>query len=179
MRPEEAGIIERYLECYRPRRCLEYGIGYSTVVFSRHPFIEDYVGIDHNQDWIDIVRAEGVPEKVRLFCCPYDAGHGPKVLEASISGYVREHAAGAFDFVFVDGIHRNQCLEHAPRLLTPRGFVILHDSARKEHHAHIEKCFRHHRFLIEGEIIFESHWHRGLCLLWNADTNMVLEEQPA
>jgi predicted O-methyltransferase YrrM len=179
MTPDEAALIERYLEFHRPRRCLEYGIGYSTVVFSRYDFIEEYIGIDHNAEWIEIVRAEGVPEKVKLFHCPYDEAHGPKVARQCVSDYVGGHAEGAFDFIFIDGIHRNQCLEHAPRLLTPRGFVLLHDSARKEHHASIERCFRHHRFLTDGEIIFETHWHRGLCLLWDADTHPVLEEQPA
>ena len=41
---------------------------------------------------------------------------------------------GTFDLVLVDGRARTACLAKAPRYLSGRGSLILHDAARRQYH---------------------------------------------
>lgn len=168
---EEAELIIRYLSAIMPKRCLEWGIGGSTVAFSQFPFVEQWIGIEWHQEWIDKVRPQ-VSERVRLFQAEPPSNACPYGSQASIDAFVHHPAIDdRFDFVFIDGDYRWQCLEKASEILSPQGFCMVHDSARKDMHASF-RHFDHHRILTQGEKNAQGDWHQGLTVLWNGDRQL-------
>ncbi len=166
MTPQEAAIIKRHIDRHRPRRCLEWGIGHSTLVFSQCGRAAEWIGIDHDSEWVDKVAAVA-PEHVQLFHAADQDASLP--LERQFAGYVdHEAVTGKFDFIFIDGQHRWQCLAKAAEHLAPGGFCFVHDSARSDMHKHFA-AFRHHAVLTPGEIGADGEPHRGLTMLWNDD----------
>lgn len=173
MTAEERELIVKYLEHYRTRRCLEWGIGGSTVLFSALDCVEQWIGIEHSPEWLQKVKAVA-PGKVSLHYAPISTSSDPYASKNVIDGYVSHSGiTGLFDFVFIDGDYRWQCLEKASTLLASRGFCMVHDSARKDMHPHF-RHFRQHRILTPGELNRHGDWHQGLTVLWNSPDFNVL-----
>lgn len=173
MTTEEADLICGYLTKYMPKSCLEWGIGGSTVAFSHFPFIEQWIGIEWHEEWINKVLPL-VSERVQLYqaeppsmSCPYGSPENIKALVHNPA------IVGAFDFVFIDADYRWQCLEKASAIVSPTGFCMVHDSARKDMHPSFRN-FDHHRILTLGEKNAQGDWHQGLTVLWNGDRQIGL-----
>ncbi|MBS0208880.1 MAG: hypothetical protein JSS27_08000 [Planctomycetes bacterium] len=106
MTEEEAQIIDSFLLKYQPRRCLEWGIGGSTVVFSRHSFIEQWIGIEWHHEWIRKVQPFVSP-RVQLHEAKPPSTECPYGCQVSIDTFVNHPAiTGSFDFIFIDGDYR-------------------------------------------------------------------------
>jgi len=166
MTPLERRLILQLLHDRRPKRCLEWGIGGSTVEFSQADGIEEWIGIEHNRDWIDRV-CPCVSSHVRLHHAPVATAELLYASPSLIQGYVHHPAtAGVFDLVFIDGDYRWQCLKRASEILSAEGICLVHDSARKDMHAHFHH-FQRHLILTPGELNANNSWHQGLTILWN------------
>lgn len=163
MTKEEKDLIISYITKYKPKKILEYGIGWSTVHFSKFDFIEQYCGIEPHQGWIDTINECINKNVVKFRQCPITADYNNPV---EVARYVVHDDIGPFDFIFIDGDYRYQCLEYAAKSLTPNGFCMVHDSSRTGMHPFF-KHFKQHKILTNGEFNSHNDWHQGLTILWN------------
>jgi len=173
MTEKEFDILKKYIEKYKPARCLEWGIGGSTIHLSKYDFIEEWVGIEPQQYWVNKVK-ENTTDKVKLYHCPRieDSPHASK---DNIRQYVTNDAIrGKYDFIFIDGDYRWQCLKYAPTILSKNGICFAHDTARKDMHRHFEH-FENHKILTLGEFNSNNDWHQGLTILWDSESIELLE----
>ena len=159
MLSKETIIIEEILKKKKPKMCLEWGSGGSTLHFSR--YLENgvsFISIEHNKQWFDRIRQRVIENnKIKLYHAP------PKK-----SPWIDDHHLGSlsdfrdyvefpkkfnqkFDFILVDGRARKACMILAINLLKTDGVVILHDANREYYwesfrffnHTLLFKDFRH------------------------------------
>lgn len=112
-------IMLDLLERLKPRKCFEWGSGWSTVFFPRlFPYTE----------WISV---EHLPVFVR-FLTPYLPPNAIVFRKQLWGDYVSEVLNWVenqpFDFVFVDGERREECIKMASRVLRKGGIVVRHDA---------------------------------------------------
>ena len=65
---EEIEIIEDLLTYLQPQNCLEWGAGYSTIVFPQ--FLDKHakwVAIEHVKQWFDEIKALNKNRNVKVF----------------------------------------------------------------------------------------------------------------
>ncbi len=146
MRYWEIEIVEDVLRALQPRRCLEWGAGFSTLRFtSLLPPDAHWLSIEHDRAWHGRVQdmaatAEGARARIELYWVPpnrepWSDANGDGSAE-DLADYVAFPAQrGPFDFILVDGRARIDCLLAARDLVSPDGFVILHDANRAYYHA--------------------------------------------
>jgi predicted O-methyltransferase YrrM len=145
MRYWEIEIVEDVLRALVPRRCLEWGSGYSTLRFtSLLPPDAHWLSIEHDRAWYERVQvmaaeATGARATIELHCAPptrepWTLQDGDGTAE-HFAGYVALPAQrGPFDFILVDGRARVDCLIAARDLVRPDGIVMLHDANRPQYH---------------------------------------------
>ena len=135
----ELFIFEKLLEERKPKLCLEWGSGGSTLYFpSKFKFIEKWVSIEHNKTWYNKIIDKITPNvELRLYENKDD------YINAVFKDYKK------FDFIFIDGIYRKECMIQARKHLKKDGFVLLHDTGRKEYKSWFN-IFPKHRILTEG-----------------------------
>lgn len=129
---------EAFLKTIKPgMRVLEWGSGGSTLwLADRLPERATLTSIDHDTKWHALVRDKvGPRENVRLLLCPPSAPLGTNATieeedPAPLQQYIHAVDGETFDLVFVDGVARGACMEHARTLLAPGGVVYLHDAQR-------------------------------------------------
>lgn len=162
MRYWEIDVVEDVLRALQPRRCLEWGSGYSTMRFAGLLAPEArWLSVEHDRAWHERVRemAAGLPDThaaVELHCAPpnrepWTDAHGDGAAE-DLADYIAFPAdRGPFDFILVDGRARVHCLVAARDLVRPDGIVMLHDANRPHYHepfglfAHQASFFDHRR----------------------------------
>ncbi len=155
MKWREIEVINEILTRLRPRRCLEWGSGYSTAYFPRFiPSFAGWMSIEHDESWVSTVRGVTRNPNVTLTHIPPDRypftdlyGDGT---EDDLRSYVNYPTGkGLFDFILVDGRGRMACVQKAAEILDPQGVMIMHD-ANREMYAKSSNEFRH-------QIIFDDH----------------------
>jgi len=106
----------------KPKRCLEYGSGFSTCLFPK--FIGDapWFSVEHLDYFIWVIK-DFVPKNVELHLKP------PDISYISIGKELADKH-GKFDFILVDGDYplRNACIELAPSIMNPGGILMRHDA---------------------------------------------------
>ncbi|MDD5218758.1 MAG: hypothetical protein PHN49_08570 [Candidatus Omnitrophica bacterium] len=137
---EEIELICDVLKAVRPRKCLEWGCGYSTRYFSK--FLGHqcaWLSIEHNKTWVDKIMA-GISEtaNVKIVFIPpnrfpwtdgfWDGSY------SDLKDYVEYPRNQKFDFILVDGRARVACLQQAYKLCSDFGIVMLHDAQREHYH---------------------------------------------
>lgn len=153
MAPVELSQLRAILEVLTPRFVLEWGSGGSTqTLLGSCPFIEEYVSVEHDQDWHDRVRSLVSDPRLKLFHVPPDEplripkptrrqilawDQRAEVEPALLAAYVAlpRTIRREYDFVLVDGRARNFCVQEGYRLLRPGGVVLVHDAQRTENRA--------------------------------------------
>jgi len=150
----EIKIIDDLLDEHKPKFCLEWGSGNSTVYFpSKHPFIKHWLAVEHNGHYVRYLES----------ILPDNAS----VIWVDQEWYIDSVKLGRkFDFIFIDGQDREECLDEAMRMLNPNGFILLHDSGRPEYQGFIQ---RHKGTkLSEGEVPLKNGGfaHRGLTIFF-------------
>lgn len=99
-------------------RVFEYGSGQSTLFFAARA--AQVVSVEHDAAWAGEVQSK-LPANARLLHVPL----GDDYVQVA-----DRFEPGSFDLVIVDGRKRVRCAEHARRLLSPRGVMILDDAQR-------------------------------------------------
>jgi len=149
--PHDLQAIEHILKFGRPRDCLEWGSGGSTVYFpNKFRFIKSWLSYEHDPGWYHVVRKQ-VSKKVEL-----------KLV--SLNDYVFDvfKRKKRFDFIFIDGILRGSCLLAGSLLIKKRvGGCVLHDTGRSEYHRWFS-VFRFKKQLTKGNAT-----GNGITLFWN------------
>lgn len=149
MSEKEIEIIDDLIEERKPKNCLEWGSGNSTIYFpKKHDCIEIWFSIEHNGHYKTYLDQRTKNNTGIFWTTDEDE-------------YVN-YPDKKYDFILIDGRHRMRCLEVALRRLNKDGFILLHDSGRKEY----DVSKYEHKVLCEGEIpLLEGGFaHRGLTL---------------
>jgi predicted O-methyltransferase YrrM len=140
MKSKELDIIIEVLANLKPRVCFEWGSGFSTLYFpKRFTFIEKWYSIEHNEEWFETISQKITEPRVTLTyvqrdhqdSLPNPANHNDGSYE-DFKNYVDFPASlrVKFDFIFIDGRARRDCLKKAFDLISDDGVVIVHDANR-------------------------------------------------
>jgi len=159
MSQEEVAIIDELIEERKPKVCLEWGSGNSTIYFpKKHECIKSWVSIEDLGGYVKYLSPKMDREKVTLMWVPDNEWYIDCV----------KHQGKKYDFILVDGVdgHREACLDLAITELAKKGaMVLLHDSGREEYQPFIKRHRKKAQKLSEGEKkIGEYYAHRGLTL---------------
>lgn len=159
MSTKEVDIVNSLLETHKPKQCLEWGSGLSTIYWNtRYSFIDKWIAVEHNLEWyVRVLKEIGLSDQVRLFFLP----------NTRLYYHIFNNLDYKFDFILVDGILREECLNVAKNIVSKDGFVLLHDSGRSSYRGWFD-IFPHYEELIEGEnpLSDGGYSHRGLVKLW-------------
>ena len=140
MRYREIDVIRELLGSLRPRSCLEWGAGRSTLYSP--PMVQagaSWIAIEHDGEWAREIRNSQSTPNVQVYHVapnrfPWtdeneDGGR------QDLSDYVEfPRRFGPYDFILVDGRARVPCIKEAFDLLRPAGVVLLHDANRVFYH---------------------------------------------
>ena len=149
MRPKEIIIIEDILKNKKPKACLEWGAGYSTLYFPKHLEDARWTVIEHDELWFNKIKQligqnsktsiYYIPPNQQPWTDPYNNGSF-----SDLRDYITfpEKMNEKFDFILIDGRARKLCLISALKLLKNGGVVILHDANRRYYHEPF-KLYKH------------------------------------
>lgn len=153
MSEEDIDIIDRVFEEKKPKVCLEWGSGGSTIYFPRkHSCIEKWVSIEHDGKFYQYIN-RSVESKVEL-----------KLVK--LEDYLRSAMDRKYDLILIDGLMRNECLMFSGSLLNEEGVVLLHDSGREEYQKQIKKWEGKSEKLSDGEIRVSGFAQNGIRKFW-------------
>ena len=103
----------------KPRKCFEWGSGWSSVYFPRFIPESKWISMEHSQEWFDIISPH-LPPNVKVMVRP--------IWGKYVSDAVDEVKGQPFDFVFIDGERRDDCVEMALHMLRKGGIAVQHDA---------------------------------------------------
>lgn len=142
MRYKEIIIIKEILKKRKPRMCLEWGTGYSTLYFPKC-LEEDFrwISIEHEKQWFKKIKQLIADGRISVYYVPPNQWPPTDPYAdgslADFKDYVEfpERLNEKFDFILVDGRARKFCLIKAFELLRDDGIIVLHDANRQYYHA--------------------------------------------
>lgn len=145
----EISIIDELLS--DRKHCLEWGSGGSTIYFPKKHKKLRWLSVEHNGNWVKKI-ADDLPDNANVVWVPEDEWYVDCV----------KHSR-TFDFILIDGLHRERCLEIAKQIIAKDGIILLHDAGRKEYQDFIKK---HNGIMLSlGEEPYEGFYkHRGLAI---------------
>ena len=142
MQHQEIIIIKELLKKKKPKKCLEWGAGGSTIYFPRYLDKDaQWITIEHDKKWFKKikkliyynynVKIYLIPPNQFPWTDPYGDGSF-----SDLRDYVKfpENLSEKFDFILIDGRAREACMKFALKLLNIHGVVVLHDAGRKYYH---------------------------------------------
>lgn len=151
MSDREIAMIHGILIDLKPKHCLEWGSGGSTVYFPRNYPKVNWISVEHNGHYVEFL-ADKIPDNASVIWVPDDEWYVDCVKHSRI-----------FDTILIDGLYRERCLEVAKGIISDDGVILLHDAGRKEYQGFIKK--HNGKILIDGEEPFEGFYkHRGLAM---------------
>ncbi len=151
MADSEIQLISNLIFMYKPKHCLEWGSGGSTIYFPKTHKSLRWLAVEHNGNWVKKVASE-LPDNANVVWVPEDEWYVDCV----------KHSR-TFDFILIDGQHRERCLEIARQIVSEDGIILLHDSGRKEYQQFIDA--NEGEKLCDGEIREGNYYaHRGLTM---------------
>lgn len=149
MSDKEIAIIDNLL--LGKRHCLEWGAGGSTITFPKRHKGVMWLAVEHNGNWVKKISPE-LADNANIIWVPEDEWYVDCVKHSRL-----------FDFILIDGLHRERCLEIARDIVSKDGVILLHDSGREEYQEFINK--NNGEKLCDGEILEGDYFaHRGLTL---------------
>lgn len=149
MSDQEIKIVDDILTTKKPRHCLEWGSGISTVYFPRKHRSVRWLAVEHNGNYV-IAIAPLLPDNSSVIWTPDNEWYVDSVKHSRV-----------FDFILIDGLQRERCLEIAKEIIRPGGTILLHDSGREEYQEFIKK--HNGEILCDGEKRVGDYFaHRGL-----------------
>lgn len=130
-------VLIDWLLRVRPRSIVEWGPGMSTEIMLKHAPEAKILSIEHDEAWLEVARQK-FGERIILEhqrCDNRISSYASNVIDK-----------GPFDFAFVDGRRRVECVLTALTCLNPGGVVLLHDICRinymriLSHYARVIDC---------------------------------------
>ena len=109
-----------------PMRILEWGPGHSTLQMRAELPDAEIWTYEHDPKWVEhwtIMFKREKLENVHLHYVELEEGYSEAPKDLGLK----------FHFIFVDGRQRVKCMETALDLLEEGGYVMLHDSTRREY----------------------------------------------
>lgn len=100
----------------------EFGSGYSTIWLARRTAL--LVSVDHTQTWY---------EQVKKLLKAHQISNVSLLFEPNLSLYpsvIDSYEDNSFNFVFVDGRERIECIKHSMSRISAGGGLILDNSER-------------------------------------------------
>ena len=120
----------------KPKKCLEYGCGLSTLFFPGFlPSSTQWISVEHHPIWFKNIKEENQRSNVHLNQVDIQENepHG-------FDDYINFPTDQApFDFILVDGVAREACIEKGLGLLADDGLLVIHDCNRPAYHEAIKK----------------------------------------
>jgi|SRR3990172_10920880 len=158
MSDKEVEIIDNLLERKRSKLCLEWGSGNSTVYFpNKHDCIERWDAVEHKIDYLELLGDKLKKGVAKIHIVKDYTNYVGFPLSTGIK----------YDFIFIDGLMRQSCLEMAlHHVLNLGATILLHDPFRYDH-ADIIKAYQgQFEILSQGEKPGRDGFfaHRGLIL---------------
>lgn len=153
MRPKEVDILKELLLNLEPKRCLEWGAGFSTIYFPQffdHDF--QWHSVEHSDDWVQEIETLSEHDSVSIHHVPADHDyHSDKADDGAYQDYKAyiEYPSDfeLFDFILVDGRARSECVKKAHELLNDNGVIVLHDANRTHYHEYFDMYTHQELFL--------------------------------
>ena len=125
------------LDEFKPSLCFEWGSGVSTQIMALHPAVDHVETVENS-------------EKYYRYGSQFRIANITFHYEPDLRKYAGVKGSRApYDFIFVDGRNRLQCLFNAHKLLNQHGIVMLHDAGRIWYHAGVES-YKHSLFVDGG-----------------------------
>jgi len=155
MRYREINFIIDLLTNIKPRLCLEWGAGASTMFFTKYISSDaKWFSIEHDEQWAAKVAEENCNPNISI---SFQAPNHESIPGMYTCGSYNEENDGTytdfqdyieypgkyapFDFILVDGRVRKQCVIKSSELLAEDGIVLLHDANRSYYH----DAFKHYK----------------------------------
>jgi len=141
---EETVIIEEILGKFKPKKCLEWGTGYSTLLFPGYAGENaNWLSVEHDEEWASRIKKMNKNANAII---SYAAPNNPSWTDPDHDGafcdlkdYIEFPGSyGPFDFILVDGRARKDCLIKARDIINDNGIVVLHDADRKYYQQPLE-----------------------------------------
>lgn len=137
MKYREIQIVTDILTNLRPKVCVEWGSGYSTLYFSR--FLSGdarWIAVEHHGPWLERVKRLIDDKRIDLCLAPSERPDWEQRdkdgLGSDFASYLALPARYKdVDFILVDGRARKEALVKANEYIGDRGVVVLHDANRR------------------------------------------------
>ena len=134
-------IIEEILKFLKPKKCLEWGTGYSTFYFSNYLEKDaEWIGIEHDESWYNTIQSlMGDNGAISIYHIPPNHDSWSDTDDdgdfSDFRDYINfpETLKKKFDLILIDGRARKPCLNLTTKLLKKDGIVILHDANREQY----------------------------------------------
>lgn len=134
--------------------CLEWGSGNSTLYFPKNcTGISKWVSVEDNGHYLDYLNNKKLSSKVSTIWIP----------ESQLYYQMFERSVNQYDFILVDGLYRNECIETGMSILCNGGILVLHDSGRSEYKEIIDK-FPHEKIFDGEQPVDGGYAHRGITI---------------
>lgn len=153
MRTREIDFMSDLLIKLKPKSCLEWGAGYSSAYFTqsfKHDF--KWISIEHDKEWAKYAQSKVTNPNIEVHHIPANnLSHHIGINDGTYDDY-KDYIEfplqfGPFDFIFIDGRARTECLKKALTLLSETGVIVLHDSNRFEYQQTCKTIDKGHFFL--------------------------------
>ena len=141
MKHKEIDVLEETIRNLEPKKCLEWGAGFSTVTFPGW-LNGDYswLSLEHNKDWAERMHILNTNNRVVIEYVAADSEppYEDEFQDGSYNDFKtyieNPQEPGSYDFILVDGRARKYCVRRSYELLSDKGVVVLHDANRKHYY---------------------------------------------
>lgn len=165
MKNKELDIIEEILLAIKPKKCLEWGSGYSSLVFPELVDPELWLAIEHDQDWAKEISGKNNNAKVKIVHVLSEVVGWNNRGDWRKDGSYRDFESyinypekyAPFDFIMIDGRARVECLKKASELIAQEGVVIFHDCNRTHYHQY-QELFEYGQFITDHRSSHGGLW---------------------
>ena len=112
-----------HLQKHKPKRILEWGTGLSTEMLSVFCPESEIISYENKLSFYLFNKFKLIPfPNIKLYYVPNLKKY-----------YRRPLKLGQFDFIFIDGRERANCLKIAKKIVKDDGFVMVHDYNREKY----------------------------------------------
>jgi predicted O-methyltransferase YrrM len=172
-------IISEILRRKKPRRCLEWGAGYSTVFFPKYLRGNAlWIAVEHNMEWYHKTKQNIKRLNTNIYYLPPNNFPWTDMYEDGAYSDLKDYVEfpktlnSKFDFILIDGQARKYCLLCALDILDKNGVVVLHN-ANREYYQEPLKLYKHQVLFYE----FGGLWIGSINLNLQTVLNIKKHEQ--